>query len=166
MYSHNINMCFRLSYCCKNTFKQDTACCNLLKVIGYIILGLTCLVVLYFLLVGIGSLTIFTIGSLACNTNSTNSFCKFEYNNFPNNIFGMGFLVGLEIIIGIVIVCMVIGLIGWGIYSIFRLPCQEIVTNWKKAANPEYDTLDIEKQNYNTVNLIVNTSGETTNLPS
>ena len=136
-------MCDRVSYCFQEVFQKGTSCCKLFTTFGWILFGAVCIGAAYLLLVGIGSLNLLIGGALLCKTNNDNFpiYCK-AYNDFPNNVWTSaafhGFLtVACAFVVGALI--FVFGLIG---DMVCKKPCSEMVTIWKKSANPNYDNVN------------------------
>jgi len=57
--------------------------------------------------------------------------------------------------IGLVILCLTfLGLLGFGIYKLFKDPCMEMKDNWVRAEYPDYGTLDTKTN----IEIVINTS--------
>lgn len=127
-------MCERLCFVCKNTCRCDSACCKLLKVIGYVILVIVCIAGAYFTLVGIGQLEKLFSG-IWCNKDNqdSNGGCWFFWKGIDTNPFGLGFLMGLLVCVSLVVSCILCLVIGKCLCCTFEKPCSECKKNWKAS---------------------------------
>lgn len=61
---------------------------------------------------------------------------------------------------GFVIFCITfLGLLGIGIYKLFKDPCMEMKDNWDKAEYPDYGTLDTKTN----IEIVINTTANENN---
>lgn len=135
-------MCDRVTYCFQNTFKKDTACCNLLTSCGKILFVFLCIAGIYFGFMGVGKL-LFVIVTAICNNNdnpSCNNYLKGRYE--ISTLFTWIPFQGFVVLTVICVSCMLLLMIGMGLRSIFNKPCLEIIETWRKSKYPNYENTE------------------------
>ena len=157
-------MSSRILFVCRNTCKKNTAWCNLLTVIGWILFVVICVLAAYFTFVGLGQIVRLITGHF-CNYNYTRTSACGYFMSSKDSPFFVGFLIGLQVIACSALTGGLIFGIGYCFRHIFKKPFGELKDNWIKSANPDYETFSESDEGFkikSDINLVVNT--EATNL--
>jgi hypothetical protein len=135
----------RFCLCCQYTCRSGTRTIDLLKTL---ILILFSFVFSYFIFMLIGY------------AEYVSGFTWEMAGNPCGNIPALFYLCVVQGFLSVVLLFMCLaffGLLGLGIYKLFKDPCMEIKDNWDRAQYPDYGTLDQK----NNIEIVINTSTDT-----
>jgi len=135
-------MLHRFCVCCQYTCRSGTRTIDLIRNLMIIFVG-TIIIYFTFMLIGyaeyVSGFTWESAGRPCGRVPALFYLCVVQ-----------GFLT-----VGMALFClMFLGLVGLGIYKLFKDPCMEIKDNWVRAEYPDYGTLDTKTN----IEIVINTS--------